>query len=103
MENRESCSFRSGAIRAALFYVCGVLITCLFHFAIGWENKYAPPPAILIATAIVLIGVLWATLNLTSLAAIKTRAKVLGELSVHAIVILVSCGLVFQFVASTRL
>jgi hypothetical protein len=102
MENLKMCSFKNGATRVVLFYSLGLAVTVVFHLLVGWENQYAPPLSMVVATLFLVIGMLWAVLNITSLCLLNVRSKTIGELVVHSIVILVSTGFIFLFVNNGR-
>jgi hypothetical protein len=66
-----------------LFYICGLVATFVFHLLVGWENIYAPPLSTLVGMFLMIIGLLWAILNLSSLYNVACRSQTLGELTVH--------------------
>lgn len=89
-------SYRKGVKRVGLYYLTGIIAAVVFHLIVGWENMYAPPPSTLVVVFLMVIGILWATLNFTSLFSMQGRPQTLGELTVHVTVFIIVVALVFS-------
>jgi hypothetical protein len=95
MENPLSRqAFKRGIKRAIIYYLAGSMLICILHLLVGWDYKYAPPLSFVFLVFLLIIGLLWAVLNITSLPDSRTRPQTLGELTVHVITLVAAAGLI---------
>jgi hypothetical protein len=78
-------SFQQGFRRALKYYLITLMITLGWHAWAGWKYTFLPPPGISPVIISVVIGLLWAALNLTDFAGRACKFKTAGELAAHGI------------------
>jgi hypothetical protein len=92
-------AYRKGLIRVSGYYLTGVFVSLVFHFVWGWEYINLMPRSASIFIFSILVGMTWATLNITRLFCPSTREQNLGELAVHSVIF----AIVAAFIISIRI
>jgi asparagine N-glycosylation enzyme membrane subunit Stt3 len=86
ISQEDRSAFQKGLKRAILYYLVGLLVSFVAHQVFGWSYFYIPPKSFLIILIVLIVGLPWAIINLTSLLNHAERPRAFGELLVHSIV-----------------
>jgi hypothetical protein len=76
-------AYQKGIRRAGRYYGVGFGLTFICQCFVRQECTYLPPAGLVITIFVIVIGLLWATLNVTDLVNPKCKTQTIGELMVH--------------------
>jgi hypothetical protein len=79
--------YRKGFKRVIRYYSIGGILTLGFSILTGWKASYLPPVSVAVIICVLMVGLLWATLNITDLPNPQSRLQTIGELTAHVLAI----------------